>query len=235
MQETAQPFEVALAVTAQGTFSPPIRQWPPALTVSTLPSSSNTSVATPSRSSASRSAIYGPWAAGILTTRRRVSTWHMAIRGSGAVNGVSRLHGQVSRRLFEPLPALAGGRSAHRTRDQRRAYADLGLGPGRRSVGGNLWQGPLAGDDGNPGAGHTPRLRRHALAIPHRRHKSLVEYARERLSRQLAASGASPEAVDEAKQVFDPNALTLGFPRRSRPTSGRTCSARPGAIASSVV
>ncbi len=44
--------------------------------------------------------------------------------------------------------------------------------------------------------------------------RSLVEYARERLSRQLAASGASPEAVDQAKQLFDPNALTLGFARR---------------------
>src|SRR5579862_4417344 len=28
---------------------------------------------------------------------------YLAIRGSGAVNGVSRLHGSVSRRLFEPL------------------------------------------------------------------------------------------------------------------------------------
>jgi len=44
--------------------------------------------------------------------------------------------------------------------------------------------------------------------------KSLVEYARERLSRQLTASGAPPGAVDEAKHLFDPNALTLGFARR---------------------
>ena len=28
---------------------------------------------------------------------------YLAIRGSGAVNGVSRLHGDVSRRLFGPL------------------------------------------------------------------------------------------------------------------------------------
>ncbi len=28
---------------------------------------------------------------------------YLAIRGSGAVNGVSRLHGKVSRDLFEPL------------------------------------------------------------------------------------------------------------------------------------
>jgi starch phosphorylase len=44
--------------------------------------------------------------------------------------------------------------------------------------------------------------------------KSLVEYARERLSRQLTSSGASPEAIDGAKHLFDPNVLTLGFARR---------------------
>src|ERR1019366_7054836 len=33
--------------------------------------------------------------------------------------------------------------------------------------------------------------------------RSLVEYTRERLSRQLAVSGASPEAVDGAKHLFD--------------------------------
>ena len=43
---------------------------------------------------------------------------------------------------------------------------------------------------------------------------SLVEHARERLSRQLSSIGAPPEAVEEAKHLFDPNALTLGFARR---------------------
>src|SRR5208282_5859153 len=43
---------------------------------------------------------------------------------------------------------------------------------------------------------------------------ALVEYMRERLSRQLTASGASPEAVDRARHLFDPNSLTLGFARR---------------------
>ena len=28
---------------------------------------------------------------------------YLAVRGSGAVNGVSRLHGKVSRRIFQPL------------------------------------------------------------------------------------------------------------------------------------
>jgi starch phosphorylase len=44
--------------------------------------------------------------------------------------------------------------------------------------------------------------------------RSLVAYARERLSQLLAASGASDETVETAKHMFDPNALTLGFARR---------------------
>ncbi len=78
-----------------------------------------------------------------------------------------------------------------------------------------MWKGPLAGDRGIPGAGPfaaspSARLWQFRTAAS----KSLVEYARERLARQLAACGASPEAVDEAKHLFDPNALTLGFARR---------------------
>ncbi len=44
--------------------------------------------------------------------------------------------------------------------------------------------------------------------------KSFVEYARERLSKQLAASGAPPDVVEGAKHLLDPSALTLGFARR---------------------
>ena len=46
---------------------------------------------------------------------------------------------------------------------------------------------------------------------------TLVEYARDRLSKQLTASGASPEAIERAKHLFDPNILTLGFARRFAP------------------
>ena len=44
--------------------------------------------------------------------------------------------------------------------------------------------------------------------------KSLVEFTRERLSKQLAVAGAPSEAIDGVKHLFDPNALTLGFARR---------------------
>lgn len=44
--------------------------------------------------------------------------------------------------------------------------------------------------------------------------KSLIEYTRKRLSRQLAASGEPSEAIDGAKHLLDPKALTLDFARR---------------------
>src|SRR5665213_370303 len=43
---------------------------------------------------------------------------------------------------------------------------------------------------------------------------SLVESTRERLAMQLAVSGASTEAVEAARGIFDPDTLTLGFARR---------------------
>jgi len=44
--------------------------------------------------------------------------------------------------------------------------------------------------------------------------QALIPYARERLARQLAASGAAPAEITQAQQIFDPHALTMGFARR---------------------
>src|SRR4029077_6678203 len=44
--------------------------------------------------------------------------------------------------------------------------------------------------------------------------KALIEYARNRLARELPLAGASVDDVDRARHLFDPNILTLGFARR---------------------
>ncbi len=44
--------------------------------------------------------------------------------------------------------------------------------------------------------------------------ENLVRYSRERLGRQLAASNATPAALERVAHIFDPNALTIGFARR---------------------
>ncbi|MGA8566556.1 MAG: alpha-glucan family phosphorylase [Candidatus Binataceae bacterium] len=44
--------------------------------------------------------------------------------------------------------------------------------------------------------------------------QELVRFVRLRTQRQMAAYGASRQDIEEAKTIFDPNALTLGFARR---------------------
>jgi starch phosphorylase len=44
--------------------------------------------------------------------------------------------------------------------------------------------------------------------------RKLVDYARQRLARQLGERGADPVEIDRAATVLDPDALTLGFARR---------------------
>ena len=93
---------------------------------------------------------------------------YLAIRGSGAVNGVSRLHGKVSRRLFEPLfprwpedeiPVGHVTNGVHMPSWDSAAADELWTD--------GLWKGALAGDNRNPGAGHSSRFRRRALANAH--------------------------------------------------------------------
>jgi len=140
---------------------------------------------------------------------------YLAIRGSGAVNGVSQLHGEVSRRLFAPLfpdwpeeevPVGQVTNGVHvPTWDS--APAD------------ELWTEACGKDRW---LGTTENLESEIRRLPDGKiwqlrstsRQDLVEYARERLSRQLAESGETLEVVEEAKHIFDPNVLTLGFARR---------------------
>ena len=140
---------------------------------------------------------------------------YLAIHGSGAVNGVSRLHGEVSRRLFEPLfprwpaeevPIGHVTNGVHVPSWDSAAADDLWT----EACGKDCWLGPTEHLERDIRRLSDARLWQLRTAST----KSLVEYARGRLSRQLTASGASPEAISEAESLFDPNVLTLGFARR---------------------
>jgi starch phosphorylase len=140
---------------------------------------------------------------------------YLAIRGSGAVNGVSRLHGEVSRRLFGPL-------------FPRWPVAEVPVGHVTNGVHVPTWDSAEADELWTEACGKgrwmgtTEHLHHGIRRLPDSRlwqfrtasTKSLVDYARRRLARQLTASGASPEAVAQAEQLFHPDALTLGFARR---------------------
>jgi starch phosphorylase len=140
---------------------------------------------------------------------------YLAIRGSGAVNGVSRLHGKVSRRLFLPLFS-------------RWPEDEIPIGHVTNGVHMPTWDSAPADDLWTESCGKdrwlgtTETLEQDIRRVPDAKlwqfrtaaSKSLVEYARERLSLDLAAAGAAAAEVEAAKHLFDPNALTLGFARR---------------------
>jgi starch phosphorylase len=140
---------------------------------------------------------------------------YLAVRGSGAVNGVSRLHGKVSRHILQPLfprwpenevPVGHITNGVHMPTWDSAQADDLWT----EACGKNRWLGTVKALEKNIRCVSDAKL----WQLRTTANKSLVEYARQRLSRQLSASGASPEAVDGAKHLFNPNALTLGFARR---------------------
>ena len=140
---------------------------------------------------------------------------YLAVRGSGSVNGVSRLHGKVSRHLFGPLfPRWSTEEVpiSHVTNGVHMPTWDSASAD-------NLWTAACGKERW---LGKTQTLEQDIRRVSDTKlwqfrstaRKTLVEYARDRLSIELAVSGESAEAVEGAKHLFNPNALTLGFARR---------------------
>ena len=104
MQESGQPFEVALAVGRAGNLFTThtavvagFDRFAPALIEQYLGGYAE------QRLGITRHELLALGRQNPDDARELFSMAYLAIRGSGAVNGVSHLHGEVSRRLFEPL------------------------------------------------------------------------------------------------------------------------------------
>jgi glycogen phosphorylase len=216
MAESGQPFEVALAVTRAGNLftthtavAAGFDRFPPALIEQYLGTYATESL--------------GISVDDLLALGRQnredpsehFNTAYLAVRGSGAVNAVSRLHGDVSRHLFAPLfprwPAVEVP-VGHVTNGVHMPTWDS-------AAADEIWTNACGKDRW---LGTTETLRQDIRRVSDERlwemraagRQSLVEYARQRLVRQLAASSRSADMVEFARHVFDPQALTLGFARR---------------------
>jgi glycogen phosphorylase len=140
---------------------------------------------------------------------------YLAIRGSGAINGVSRLHGQVSRRLFQPF-------------FPRRPQFEVPIGHVTNGVhapswdsagadalwtkrcGSERWRGSM--DNIEHDLARVADAELWAMRAEARR--SLVDYARERAAAQAASMGVKPDEAAVIRRSLDPDTLTLGFARR---------------------
>jgi starch phosphorylase len=216
MDETGQPFEVALAVTRAGNLftthtavAAGFDRFAPALIEHYLGGYAEQKLGITLHN------LLGIGRRNREDSSESFNMAYLAIRGSGAVNGVSRLHGKVSRHLFEPLfpswpqdevPIGHVTNGVHMPSWDSAPADDLWT----EACGKKRWMGATETLEQDIRLVSDVRLWQFRIDAS----KSLVEYARKRLSRQLAASGASPEEVDNAKHLLDPNALTLGFARR---------------------
>ena len=216
MEETGQPFEVALAATRVGNLftthtavAAGFDRFAPALIEQYLGGYAEEKLGI---------AIHDLLALGRQNpsdSNEEFNMAYLAIRGSGAANGVSRLHGKVSRRLFLPLfprwpqDEIPVGHVTNGipTPSWDSAEADDLW---TAACGKDRWLGAAETLEQDMGRVSDAKLWQFRTAAS----TSLVEYTRERLSRQLAAAGASPEEVDRAAHLFDPFVLTLGFARR---------------------
>ena len=149
---------------------------------------------------------------------------YLALRGSGAANGVSKLHGAVSRHIFTslfpdwpvqevPIGHVTNGVHVP-TWDSAKAdelWTDI--------CGHKRWTGDLKCIEEGFRKVTDPDL---WILRMHNR-KKLVDYVRTDKARQLETQGLShDDAADHARLLFDTNTLTLGFARRfatyKRPT-----------------
>ncbi|AMR25596.1 alpha-glucan phosphorylase (plasmid) [Hymenobacter psoromatis] len=139
----------------------------------------------------------------------------LAIRGCGGINGVSKLHGQVSRQLFsglfprwpvEEVPIGYVTNGVHMPSWDAEAADAIWT----TACGKDRWRGDLTALAQH--IGQVPDADLWQLATSCR--QALVAYTRERLARQFTVAGYPPGLVDIAGKVFDDNTLMLGFARR---------------------
>lgn len=140
---------------------------------------------------------------------------YLAIRGSGGINGVSSLHGRVSRHLFEPLfsrwpteevPVGSVTNGVHMPSWDSEASDAVWT----EACGKDRWRGTTEGMEAAIMKIPDPEI----WAMRTKARHSLIGYVRERIASQFIAEGADAGKIGQARTIFDPNILTIGFARR---------------------
>jgi starch phosphorylase len=139
----------------------------------------------------------------------------LALRLSRHANGVSKLHGEVSRSLWKdvwagvpvaevPITSITNGvHTKTWMAPEFSALYDKHLG---------AWEEHLTEPDFWRGVIEIPDAQ---LWETHQKLKlRLIEFVRDRVRRRRERVGESPEAIRRANRILDPEILTIGFARR---------------------
>lgn len=140
----------------------------------------------------------------------------LALRLANVSNGVSKLHGQVSRKMWRniwsdlpeaevPITSITNGvhvRSWVSVEMLQLYDRYLGVQWEDRPTDHSIWKR----------VDHIPDAE--LWRTHERRRERLVAFARKRMKEQLKRRGAPPAEIARADEVLDPDALTIGFARR---------------------
>lgn len=143
----------------------------------------------------------------------------LALRLAGGSNGVSALHGHVSREMWYsvwpgapreevPITSITNGIHTNTWISAEMAeLLDRYLGP--------TWMENPVDHDVWRRVDEIPDLE--LWRVHDRRRIALVAFARKRMKEQFRRRGAPPAEVKSADELLDPDALTIGFARRFAP------------------
>lgn len=141
---------------------------------------------------------------------------HLAMNTAGYINGVSKLHGKVSKKMWVsgfknvpfneiPIGNITNGVHilSHISKDMEELLVQyIGEKWLENPASPSLWQ-------------RIDKIPDEELWRTHeRRRERLVAFARKRLVRQVKSRGGSLAEIATAGEVLDPSALTIGFARR---------------------
>jgi starch phosphorylase len=141
---------------------------------------------------------------------------HLAMNTAGNINGVSKLHGKVSKKMwvsgfrdvpFNEIPIGSITNGVHIRSHISKEMEELLV----QYIGEKWLENPAS-----------PSLWQRIDKIPdeelwrthERRRERLVAFARRRLIKQIKSRGGSQTELTTAAEVLDPTALTIGFARR---------------------
>ena len=141
----------------------------------------------------------------------------LALKLANVSNGVSKLHGSVSRQDVEgPLAGTARRRGADHEHHQRRPHAELAV--ARRSPSSTTATSASSGKSGRPTSPSGSAWNRSPTRSCGGRTSAAASGSwpspARRLQAQLKRRGSPPSEVAAAEEVLDPDALTIGFARR---------------------
>ncbi|MEA1981025.1 MAG: alpha-glucan family phosphorylase [candidate division Zixibacteria bacterium] len=140
----------------------------------------------------------------------------LALRTTASANGVSKLHGEVSRKMWQsnwpnipleeiPIGSVTNGiHTLSWTSSEMTELLRRYLGPNwlRKPADQSIWEKVEKIPDVE------------LWRVHERRRERLVAFSRNKMAQQLERRGASPREINQAHEILNPEALTIGFARR---------------------